>query len=213
MHLFESLFHPQLLFALAIFAIISVVVEVAAYKLLLAVGDVESSHWIMARIIVPAARTLALVSFILIAYPVLYGVELAAPIGELLDGGKLRLSNLVNLVFILSLFLPLIPLFNRLPALVLPIQGIAAATMVFNWWTESYTHIQFWPGSTTVIGMLILAFLTHEVAQQLAHHLEKKVDAWIEREGSGRLIYRTVVMVLQVPVIWLYTQSLGQQLY
>lgn len=215
MHLLESLFHPQLLFALAIFAIISVVVEIAAYKLLIAVADVSATHWFMEHIIIPAARTLALVCFILVAYPVLFGVEAATPISELLAAGRLRLSNLVNVVFLLSLLLPLIPLFSRWPALVLPIQGIAAATMVFNWWADTHTQTQiyFWPGTGTVIGMLLLAFLTHEIALQLSHQLEKRIDAIIEREGSGRLIYRTVVMILQVPVILLYTLSLGQQLH
>lgn len=211
MHLFESLFHPQLLFALAIFAIVSVLVEVAAYKLLTAVAAVGASHWLMEHAAIPAARTMALVCFILVAYPVLFGVESAVPIRELLAAEQLRLSNLVNVVFLLSLLLPLIPVFSRFPALVLPIQGIAAATMVFHWWADTQTDIHFWPGATTVLGMLLLAFLTHEIAQQLSHHLEKRIDALIEREGSGRLIYRTVVMVLQVPVILLYTLSLGQQ--
>jgi hypothetical protein len=215
MHLIESLFHPQLIFALALFAIISVVVEVVAYQLLAAVADVGASHWLMEHIIIPAARTLALVSFILVAYPVLFGVESAAPVTELLAAGQLRLSSLVNVVFLLSLLLPIIPIFSRWPALVLPIQGIAAATMVFNWWTAMQTPlaIHFWPGTGTCLSMLLLAFLTHEIALQIAHHLEKKIDALIQREGSGRLIYRTVVMVLQVPVILLYTLSLGQQVH
>lgn len=89
MSLIESLFHPQLLFALALFAIVSVVVEIAAYKLLLSVADVPPSHWIMERVIVPAARALALVSFILVAYPVLFGMKSALPVGDLLVVGQL----------------------------------------------------------------------------------------------------------------------------
>ena len=215
MTLFESLFHPQLLFALALFAIISVLVEVIAYQLLIAVSEVAASSWLMERIIIPAARALALVTFILVAYPVLFGVESAPAISELLAGERLRLSNLVNVTFLLSLLLPLIPLFSRWPALVLPIQGIAAASMVFRWWaaTQTQIDIHFWPGWSTVLSLLVLAFITHEIAKQLSHVLEIKVDALIERQGSGRLIYRTVVMMLQVPVILLYTLSLGQQLH
>jgi len=214
MILLESLFHPQLLFALALFAVVSVLVEIAAYKLLNAIADVASSHWLMEHVIIPAARALALVSFILVAYPVLFGVESALPVGELLAADQLRLTNLVNVVFLLSLLLPLIPVFSRWPALVLPIQGIAAATLVFHWWadTQPQVEIHFWPGATTVLGLLVFAFVTHEIAKQLSHQLEKRVDGIIEREGSGRLIYRTVVMVMQVPVILLYTLSLGQQL-
>jgi len=214
MTLLESLFHPQLLFALALFAVVSVLVEIAAYKLLNAIADVAPSHWLMEHVIIPAARALALVSFILVAYPVLFGVASALPVSELLAAGQLRLTNLVNVVFLLSLLLPLIPVFSRWPAFVLPIQGIAAATLVFHWWadTQPQVEIHFWPGATTVLGLLVFAFVTHEIAKQLTHQLEKRVDGIIEREGSGRLIYRTVVMVMQVPVILLYTLSLGQQL-
>ncbi len=215
MTLLESLFHPQLVFSLFLFAVVSVVVEVAAYRLLDVISDVAPSHWLMERIIVPAARALALVSFILVAYPVLFGVVTAIPVSELLAAGRLRLTNLVNVAFLLSLLLPLIPVFNRWPAFVLPIQGIAAATMVFRWWaaTQPQIDIHFWPEISTIISLLVLAFVTHEMAKQLSHLLEKKVDALIEHEGSERLIYRTVVMILQVPVILLYTLSLGQQLH
>ncbi|MCF6338358.1 MAG: hypothetical protein L3J84_10480 [Gammaproteobacteria bacterium] len=215
MTLLESLFHPQLLFALALFAVISVLVEIAAYKLLNTIADVAPSHWLMEHVIIPAARALALVSFILMAYPVLFGVESAMPIGELLAAGQLRLTNLVNVVFLLSLLLPLIPVFSRWSAFVLPIQGITAATMVFRWWadTQLQVDIHFWPGIPTVLGLLVFAFVTHEMAKQLSHQLEKKIDGTIEREGSGQLIYRTVVMMMQVPVILLYTLSLGRQLH
>ena len=215
MSLLESLFHPQLLLALALFAIISVLVEVVAYQLLSAVAEVAPSSWIMEHTIIPAARALALVTFILVAYPVLFGVESAPAVKELLAVERLRLSNLVNVIFLLSLLLPLIPVFSRWPALLLPIQGIAAATMVFRWWaaTQPQVDIHFWPGWSTVLSLFVLAFITHEIAKQLSHHLEKKVDAIIDRHGSGRLIYRTVVMMLQVPVILLYTLSLGQQLH
>ena len=215
MSLLESLFHPQLLLALALFALISVLVEVVAYQLLSALAEVAPSSWLMQHTVIPAARALALVTFILVAYPVLFGVESAPAVKELLAVERLRLSNLVNVIFLLSLLLPLIPVFSRWPALLLPIQGIAAATMVFRWWaaTQPQVVIQFWPGWTTVLSLLALAFITHEIAKQLSHHLEKKLDAIIDRQGSGRLIYRTVVMVLQVPVILLYTLSLGQQLH
>jgi len=142
-------------------------------------------------------------------------VASAIPMGELLTAGQLRLTNLVNVVFLLSLLLPLIPAFSRWPAFVLPIQGIAAATMVFNWWAESQpqTVIHFWPETSTLVSLIVLAMVTHEISKHLSNRLEKRVDAMIQREGSGRLIYRTVLMIMQMPVILLYTLSLGQQLH
>jgi hypothetical protein len=215
MSLLESLFHPKILSALALFGVISVLVEVIAYQLLSAVAEVAPSNWLMQHTILPVARALALVAFILVAYPALFGVESAPAVKQLLAVEQLRLSKLVNVIFLLSLLLPLIPIFSRWPALLLPIQGIVAASMVFRWWaaTQPQVTIHFWPGWSTMLSLLVLAFITHEIAKQLSHHLEKKLDALIDRQGSGRLIYRTVVMVLQVPVILLYTLSLGQQLH
>lgn len=215
MTLLESLLHPEMLLALSLFAIVSVLVEIGGYKLLLTISEVSATSWLMTHTIIPAARALALVTFILVAYPVLFGVELALPISQLLSAGEMRLTNLVNIVFLLSLLLPMIPIFSRWPALVLPLQGIAAATMVFQWWatTQSSINIQFWPGWSAVTMMVVLAIITHEIAKQLSHYLEKKVDVILTRKGSGKLIYRTVVMIMQVPVILMYTLSLGKQFH
>jgi hypothetical protein len=214
MTLVESLLHHEMLLALFLFAVISVVVELLGYRVLLTVSEVAASSWAMEHAVIPAARALALVIFILTAYPVLFGVDTAVPVGELLAIDRMRLTTLVNIIFLLSLLLPLLPLLSRMPALVLPIQGIAAATMLFRWWadTQTITNIVFWPGLTIVAALAGLAFLTHEIAKFLAHHLEKILDAKLHRTGTGRLIYRTVIMVSQVPVILLYTLSLGRQL-
>lgn len=214
MTLLESLLHPEMLLALGLFAAISVVVEIAGYRLLLAISDVNASSWLMSHTIIPAARALSLVAFILIAYPVLFGVAVSLPVSELLAAGEMRFTHLVNVVFLLSLLLPMIPVFSRWPALVLPIQAIAAANMVFQWWaeTQATTTVQFWPGWSMIAMLLVLAFITHEIASQLSHRLEKVIDGGLQRTGSERLIYRTLLMILQVPVILLYTLSLGRQL-
>ena len=215
MTLIESLIHGKMLLALGLFAVVSVLVEVIGYKLLATVAEVDATHWTMKHTVVPAARALALVIFIIMAYPVLFGVEFALPISELLAMEKMRLINLVNVIFLLSLLLPMIPIFSRWPALVLPIQGIAASTMVFRWWaaTQPATDIHYWPGWATIGGLFTLAFFTHEIAKWLSHHLEKQLDAALHRQGTGLLIYRTVVMIMQVPVILVYTLSLGKQLH
>ncbi len=215
MTLIESLAHSKMLLALSLFAIVSIFIELLGYKLLATVAEVDATHWTMKHTVVPAARALALVIFIITAYPVLFGVESALPISDLLAKEKMRLTHLVNVVFFLSLLLPMIPIFSRWPALVLPIQGIAASTMVFHWWaaTQPTADIHYWPGWSSIGSLFILAFLTHEIAKWLSHHLEKKLDAAFHHQGTGLLIYRTVVMVSQVPVILLYTLSLGKQLH
>lgn len=214
MTLLEAAFHHEILLAIVLFAVISVVVEILGYRLLISVSEVAASGWLMEHAVIPAARALSLVVFILIAYPVLFGFETAPDIAELLSGDRLRLANLINIIFLLSLLLPLLPIVSRIPALVLPIQGIAASSIVSQWWAASKATVDmsYWPGWMTFIGIIVLALLTHELAKWLGHHMEKKLDALLHRIGTGKLIYRSVVMILQVPVILLYTLSLGRHI-
>lgn len=55
MTLLESLLHPEILLALGLFAIVSVLVEISAYKLLVMVSDIEATSWLMSHFIIPAA--------------------------------------------------------------------------------------------------------------------------------------------------------------
>jgi hypothetical protein len=215
MSLLETLVHPNILLALFVFAVLSLLVEVLGLRLLETVHDAPPTVWIFQHLVIPGARATTLVAFILVAYPALFGLNTAIPMGELLNQGKMRLTNLYNVTFVLSLLLPIIPLFSRLPALLLPIQSIIAASMVFHWLRLSQPQVEtsLWPGFTLLGLVIVLAMITHAVAKELSHLLAQRIDAAIEREGSDRLIYRTVVMALQAPVILVYTLALGKQLH
>lgn len=214
MSFIDTLFSTRIAFALVAFVVISVLLELLARRLLDAVAEVEATHWILQQLLVPAARALSLVAFILLSYPALFGVTTAPPLGELLAAGSMRLTTLMNVIFVLSLLLPLVPVFNRWPALVLPIQGIAAAGLVFHWWAAAQpgVEIRLWPGPVVAISLVVWAVLTHEAARHLSPRLTEKLGRLLNREGLDRLLYRSVVMVLQAPVILIYTLSLGRQL-
>jgi hypothetical protein len=171
------------------------------------------SHWLFEHVVIPIARAMTLVLFILVAYPTLFGLEAAPPLGELLAADRLRLTTLLNIVFLLTLLLPLVPVIGRLQELVLPLQGITAATLIFRWLAAgSSREIHYWPGLVPALGLLLLASLTHWLAKGLAQRLAQGLDRALGRAGSDKLIYRSVVMLMQMPVILLYTLSLGRQL-
>jgi hypothetical protein len=213
MTLLESLLHLDMIAALLLFVMLSVLVEVAGPWLLRSVAEVMVSYWLFEHVVIPIARAMTLVLFILVAYPALFGLEAAPPLGELLAADRLRLTTLLNLVFLLTLLLPLVPVIGRLQELVLPLQGITAATLLFRWLAaESPREIHYWPGLMTVLGLLLLASLTHWLAKGLAQQLAQGLDRTLGRAGSDKLIHRSVVMLMQMPVILLYTLSLGRQL-
>lgn len=215
MTLLDTLIHPNLLAALGLFVVLSMLVEVVGFRLLEAAAEVAVSHWLFEHVMIPLGRAMTLVLFILVAYPALFGLAFAPPLGELLAADHLRLTTLLNIVFLLTLLLPLLPGIGRLPELVLPLQGIAGATLTFRWLAASLParDIHYWPGINTVLGLLLLALVTHWLAKGLSHQLAQRLDQAFQIEGSDRLIYRSVVMMMQMPVILLYTLSLGRQLF
>ena len=209
-----ALASPTLLLALTAYTLVSLLLEWLGRRLLTTVSDVESSHWLFERLLIPSARALALVVFILLAYPTLFGFTEAPSLGSLLSAGRGRISHLVNLTFVLSLLLPLLPIIGRLPALVLPIQGMAAASLLFHWWVASLPsqQVEFWP-DWPVLGILItMAFASHALAKQLAAKIATGLMQKFEKAEMEALIYRSIILILQAPVILFYSLSLGQQL-
>jgi len=169
----EALTSPALLLALAAYTVVSLLVEWLGRRLLVAVGEVESTHWLFERLLIPSARALALVVFILLAYPTLFGLTEAPSLGSLLNAERSRITHLVNLTFALSLLLPVLPVVGRLPALVLPIQGMAAASLLFHWWAAS----------------LPPRWLAATIATALRQHYEMA--------GMEALVYRNIILILQ----------------
>ena len=210
---FSVLLSPAFFLAFAAYSVLSVAVEWLDRWLLEMTRDIPASAWLFEHMLLPALRAFALVVFILLTYPQLYGVASAPPLGEVLASGHGRFMTLVNISFLLSLLIPLLPVFGRMPALVLPIQAIAAASLLFNWWMtlSGITEVHFWPGWTMALSLLVLAIISHEAARLLAHYSALRMRSIIKQEDMQKLVYRGAVLILQAPVIVTYTLSLGHQ--
>ncbi len=210
----NALTSPALLLALIAYTVVSLLVEWLGRQLLTRTSDVASTHWLAEHLLIPAARALALVAFILFAYPALFGLAEAPSLSELLAAGRGRITSLVNLSFVLSLLLPLLPVIGRLPALVLPIQGMAAASLLFHWLvaTQPSHWIEYWPNWPALGILLAMAFAGHALARGLSDILAGVLQKHYEKAGLEALIYRSIILILQAPVILFYGLSLGQQL-
>lgn len=213
MSLIDALFSPRLLLAIGVFFIVSLLVDLGGRRLLDHLSVVPISHWLLTHGLFPAARSLALVAFILLAYPTLFGLEQAPPLSELL-AARGRVASLVNLSFLLSLLLPFVPLIGQIPALVLPLQGIAAASLLFHWWAASIPpqSIDFWPDWRITAALLLLAYAGHAAARGLAQAIARGQRARFDAGQVEELAYRSLLMALQAPVILLYTLVLGRQI-
>lgn len=212
MTLIDALAQPRMLLACLVFGVLNLLLMLVEQRLLIAASNAHiTTGWLMERIYLPLARIACILIFIALAYPALFGFSEAPAIGTLLGGGERRTSSLINLTFILSLLLPFIPLLGRLPSLVLPLQSLLAAAMLFTWLGEAHgIEVSLWPGWFTLGSMLLWLVLGQWLALRLTYLI---ADQWTpQSDNSERSLYEMLILFFQLPAILLYTLALGRQL-
>ncbi|HWP94625.1 MAG TPA: hypothetical protein VNL72_02705 [Gammaproteobacteria bacterium] len=199
----------MLLAALTYGLAIVAVVQIADW-LLPRVAHVPLTAWLAEHVYLPMLRAAAMVAFLLVAYPSLFGIASAPALGTLFTGQGERLVQLVELVWLVALLLPLLPFAGRLTAAVLPLQAMAGAALLFSWLAEALgvTAVSYWPGGEALAGIAAVA---------LAGHVGARLVATVATDDGnlplpGHLLYEAVVMACQVPAVMIYARALGRQL-
>ncbi|MEM7540308.1 MAG: hypothetical protein AAF384_01855 [Pseudomonadota bacterium] len=162
----------------------------------------------------PLLRSSILLGFVILLYPLLFGVQVAPDFRLLIAENALRLSNLMGLLLLLSLFLPLAPFFARRQHYILPLQGILATAFVFSWLTNylGVTASGPWPGIDPAIAIGVLIFVGHRAANRLAAWAGPMLDEALGVSGSTRITLNIGELLAQAPVILLYGFALGRQI-
>ena len=170
-------------------------------------------QWQWDHIGMPLLRAGLMLLFIALAWPALFGLGGVPSLGELLARDDLRFSYLLDLVFIITLLFPLIPVIGAWEELILPLQGVTAAAMTFNWLAGAAgkTGVHYWPGLGTLALMVAVALVSHWLALTVSHGLGERLDKKFNVQHSGLLLSRALVLVMQYPVIVIYSHALGQQ--
>lgn len=214
MSLATVLLSPQVLGAALLYAVLAILLEVLVLRLHRSVDEHIVVTWGVERVARPLARALAITLFVLAAYPALFGLSEAPSLGELLWSSQGRVNRLVNLAFLVSLLLPLVPVLGSRSALVLPVQGIAVATLMFHWVGAALPQrtVHYWPGWAAVCAVGGLALITPFLARTVARWLGERLDRYTVREGFGPVVYEGLVLLFQLPSILVYTLALGRQL-
>ena len=210
----EILLNGKIITAIILFTLFSIVVEILARKILNMLDEVSATEWIFEKIFIPLSRAIGLMIFILLSYPVLFGVTDAPPLSELLSAGSHRISTLMNILFVLPLAFSMIPVVGSIPALLLPVQGIAGSTLVFSWMQGALNSldIQYLPSLMIILVIVLLALITHEIAKWISHHIAEQTNRQFHINDGQKIVYRVVVVIAQLPVILIYTTGLGGQL-
>jgi len=214
MSVIDILLNANVIFAIFVFVLICIMTEIIGQRLLVSFEQAPVSEFIFEKFLIPLARAAGLMIFILLCYPVLFGLNEGPPLSQLLSTGSLRTSTLMNVMFITPLLFSLIPVVGSIPALILPVQGIAGSSLVFSWTqgTLKVEKIHYIPDGVTLLLIILFAILTHAAARWISLYLSETINYNFNIDDGQKIAYRIVVVAAQMPVILIYTQGLGAQL-
>jgi len=166
--------------------------------------DSRLDDWLAEHIYLPALRLPALIGFVLGSYPTLYGLESAPPLAVLLDFDWF--GRALNVLFMLPLLASLLPLAGRLSALVLPLQGMALAALLFLPLTLALDlpSASYWPDLATLSALLVFGVGGHIAGTAIAERLP--------RRRLALPAYDATILLFQAPAILAYGNALGRRL-
>lgn len=199
---------------------IALVIFTISSTLLLPLAYIAENHlpsrllqWQWEHVAMPLLRILLLLLFIVMAWPELYGIQSGPALDAVLTPDSGRSITLVNLLFVLAMLLPLIPVLGDWHVLTLPLQGITAVALLFNWMPDSQATLSvFWPGWLTVFTLVVVAWVAYQVSVLAGEYLGQDVDAHWHVTGSHEMISNILLLILQAPIIIIYAHSLGTHL-
>ncbi|MGE0484718.1 MAG: hypothetical protein AB7Q81_11310 [Gammaproteobacteria bacterium] len=162
----------------------------------------------------PLLRAALIAGFVLCAYPALYGLRSAPSLNVLVTAGAVAPATLVNVAFVASLLLPLVPGWRRRGGLVLMVQGLLATALVFTGYAHwlGATSVGPWPGFVEAVAVLVLGWLDYLVGE----HAGRLFGAWLDERfgtaGLDALAPHVTALLAQVPTLVAYGFLLGRQL-
>ncbi len=213
MTLTESIFHQHTLFALFIYCL-SIVIVLPSFVFIHDKLDNTFLQFCWDKIGMPLISACLIIGFILLLYPTNFGLDSAPTIDQLLAIGDKRSSFLINMIFLLTFFFPLIPLLGKLDELTIPLQGILCSMIIFTWLCQGLNieRYSLWPDFKVSALIILMSVVTHWLAKHVSEFTGEYLDKLFHREGFKTLSFKAVVLIMQSPVIFIFGIYLGKQL-
>lgn len=213
MQLIDTLATADVLLGLLTAGLLNLAVMVIEYRLPASLAQSPPSEWIAYRVLLPIGRILAVLAFILVAYPTLFGLGGAPSAASLIANGEGRFSHLINAAFLASLLLPFVPVIGRIPGAVLPVQGLIATAMLLVWMAAALgLKPNLWPGWPVLGFVAGWAVGSEWLARQTAFALGEHLYMRTGYAGTEQALYGFLVLFLQLPAILIYSLKIGTQL-
>ncbi len=213
MTLSQILSHQQTVFAIFIYCI-CVVIAIPAFAFIHEKLDNTFLQYCWDKIGMPLIRALLIIGFILLIYPINFGIASAPSINELLAVDDMRSSYLINMIFLLTFFFPLLPVIGRWDELIIPSQGILCSMIIFSWLCQGLKieNYSLFPDLKALGFIILISFITHWLAEYISEHTGDYFDKLFHREGFKVLVFKAVVLIMQSPVIFIFGIYLGKQI-
>ncbi|MBT8144635.1 MAG: hypothetical protein KJO55_08035 [Gammaproteobacteria bacterium] len=195
-----------MLVAIAFYIAASIGLIYVEQRLALLGNDDAVIDWLNDHVYTPALRTFALVAFILLAYPDLYGLTDAPSLATVLRDGRADL--LLTTLFFISLFLPLVTVVDRIPGAILALQGILGCAMLASWVGDALDRGDIniwvgWPIIAQIIAILLAGLALGRLASWLYAPRLRQRYAGPVREAAR--------LAAEIPAILVYSFAVGQQ--
>ncbi len=212
MSIFDVIFSANIITAISFYCL-GIVILLPLFDWLHRKLEHQALQWPWDHLGTPLLRTLLILVFISLAYPELFAVRDAPSIAELLAMDDERGTRVVNIIFLLTLLMPLLPVIGNMEFLVLPLQGMTASAVLFSWLaeTKNVKDVSYFPELVTMVFILVMAVLTHWFALHAAARIGEELDEKFRVENSASFISKAMVLIMQSPIILLYGISLGHQ--
>lgn len=171
----------------------------------------ELTDWYLENLWLPILRIMGLITFILLVYPTLYGFNYAPNLYEvLIENG--RFNSLMGFLFILLVIFSVVPVIKLFDFILVPSQGILAVALLFSWlpYSESAV-IKYSPTPLLILAMICYVIVSYWLLRWFITKIQPAIDRIARQPGSAHIVFETVFMTSQLPLLIYYGLSLGRQ--
>ncbi len=214
----EVLIHPTIMLATFFYIIMSIGFEISYQLFLNKISHVSGSYWIAKNMGTPFFHVLLLIAFIYMSYPTLFGIEaynsegerIIPSLSQLLSAKRGQTMKMINTLFIISVILPIIPMFKRLLALILPLQAIAASAILYGWLNQIMeSEYSIFPSYTSLALIIIISIIAGQLAKVIGMIIGGSWNTNFHTHDMEKVIYKSCLLIFQIPILLIYTLSLS----
>ncbi len=213
MSLLQSLTAATTVFAFIVYTVF-IVVSLPVFETIHEKLEHSVLQYAWDKIGMPVLRTLLLLLFLFLVYPLNFGLSEAPTVTELLAARQGRFDFLFNIIFLITFIYPVIPVIGKADAFMIPLQGLIASALIFRWLCQQQGlgDYSLLPSSMSALIIVVIAAAGYLLARIIAQHAGAWLDNITNREGYRILVYQAVLMIMQSPIIFLFGHALGKQL-